>query len=50
MFKPHCQHARQTHNKSFENLTKIKYFGMTVSFQGYNHKQIKKRLNLENAA
>jgi hypothetical protein len=54
MFISHHQTTGQNHyirvaNKSLENVTKIKYLGMTTANQNCIDKEIKSRLNLGNA-
>jgi hypothetical protein len=50
----HHQNAGQNHNvltanKSFENVTKFKHLGITVTNQNCFYKEIKRRLNLGSA-
>jgi hypothetical protein len=42
-------HKMKTDNGSFENVTKLRYFGMTVTNKISIHKEIKSRLTLGNA-
>jgi hypothetical protein len=42
-------HNSMIANKSFENVVKLKYLGKIVTNQDYVLKEIKSRLNLENA-
>jgi hypothetical protein len=42
-------HNFMTANNSFKNSVKSKYLGTTVTNQNCIHKEIKSRLNLENA-
>jgi hypothetical protein len=48
------QNAGQNHdmkiaNRSFENVAQFKYFGTTITVQNLIQKEIKRRLNLDNA-
>jgi hypothetical protein len=54
MLMSHCKkegqkHSIQTENKNFEDSTKFKYLGTTLTEQNFMHKEIKRRLNLANA-
>jgi hypothetical protein len=42
-------HSIKVATRSFEDLTKLKYLGTTLTDQNYVHKEIKSRLNLGNA-
>jgi hypothetical protein len=51
---PHEQNTGQDHNlkisnNSYDNVTKFRYYGATLTSQNYIHEQIKSRLSLENA-
>jgi hypothetical protein len=54
MVVSHHQNVGQNHSfmiadKSFENVTKFKYLGTTVTNKNCIHKEIRDRLNLGNA-
>jgi hypothetical protein len=53
MLLPHHQNAQQNDNikianRTYENVAKFKYLGMTVTKQNFIHERIKMRLNLGN--
>jgi hypothetical protein len=43
------KYSIQIVNRSFEDVVKIKYLGATITDQNFMHKEIKSRLNSENA-
>lgn len=45
----YTERSKQTHNKSFENVSNLKHFGMTPTIQNCMHEEIKDTLNSENA-